>query len=192
MLDLVPAARALGALVADIPDARLEAPTPCPDYTVGDLLDHVHGLSIAFAAAARKEELDGLDGPSGDAARLPVGWREEIPSRLDDLADAWSDPTAWSGATQAGGIDLPADVAGLVALDELVVHGWDLARACGYALPGDPVLLEAVHDFVAGVGDDEASREGLFGPIVPVPHDAPLIDRIVGLAGRDPRWTPPR
>ncbi|QGG96423.1 TIGR03086 family metal-binding protein [Actinomarinicola tropica] len=192
MLDLRPAAQALGALVADIPEERLGAPTPCPDYSVGDLLDHVHGLSIAFTAAARKETLPGADGPSGDARRLPATWREDIPTRLEELAGAWRDPSAWTGATQAGGIDLPAKVAGLVALDELVVHGWDLARACGFAMAGDPLLLDAVHDFVAGVGDDPASRDGLFGPVVPVPVDAPLIDRIVGLAGRDPRWTPPR
>jgi hypothetical protein len=43
------------------------------------------------------------------------------------------------------------------------------------------------------VGDraDPADEpEGLFGPVVPVPADAPLFDRLLGQTGRDPRWTP--
>ena len=92
--------------------------------------------------------------------------------------------------TQAGGIELPGDQAGIVALDELVVHGWDVARASGQEYDCDPALLQVVHDFVAqfsGPGMEE-QRAGLFGPEVVVPDDAPLLDRVVGLAGRDPGW----
>lgn len=95
--------------------------------------------------------------------------------------------------TAAGGIDLPGDVAGLVTLDELVVHGWDLAVATGQAYEPDPEVLAAVHEFVlgfSGPGQEEA-REGLFGPEVPVPDDAPLLDRVIGLTGRDPSWSAP-
>ena len=93
--------------------------------------------------------------------------------------------------TQAGGIELPGEQAGIVALDELVLHGWDVARASGQPYEPDPALLEIVHDFVAqfsGPGMDE-QREGLFGPEVEVPADAPLLDRVLGLAGRDPGWS---
>ena len=51
--------------------------------------------------------------------------------RLDQLAEAWADPAAWEGLTEAGGLTMPAEVAGTVALDEVVLHGWDLARATG-------------------------------------------------------------
>jgi uncharacterized protein (TIGR03086 family) len=93
--------------------------------------------------------------------------------------------------TQAGGVELPGEVAGLVALDELVVHGWDIARASGQTYHCDRALLEAVHGFVAqfsGPGQ-EAAREGLFGPVVEVPEEAPLLDRVIGLTGRDPAWS---
>lgn len=98
--------------------------------------------------------------------------------------------------TQAGGVDLPGEIAGLVALDEIVVHGWDLARAAGLPSGVDDAAFRAVHAFLAPPPDaDDAAPadggpEGLFGPPVPVPDDAPLIDRIIGLAGRDPAWSP--
>jgi uncharacterized protein (TIGR03086 family) len=190
-LDLTPATQQLRSLVADIGDEQLTAPTPCPDYSLGDLLEHVGGLAQAFTAAAQKEggEL-GAQAPSGDASRLGANWRTRIPRDLAALADAWREPAAWAGMTQAGGLELPGEVAGLVALDEIVVHGWDIARATGQPFGVDPPLLEAVHSFVAPFSEPghEAEREGLFGPVVPVPQDAPLLDRVLGMAGRDPGW----
>ncbi|MDR7274320.1 TIGR03086 family metal-binding protein [Catenuloplanes atrovinosus] len=191
--DLRPAARELATLVATVPDDRLTLPTPCPGYSLGDLLAHVAGLALAFRAAADKA-LGPLTGaaPSGEAASLPAGWRTEIPRRLDALADAWAAPAAWEGMTEAGGVTLPGAVAGLVAADELVVHGWDVARALGRPFTAADSPLEAAYRFVLASAEPGAPRDGLFGPIVPVPDDAPLLDRVLGLAGRDPAWEPPR
>lgn len=192
-VDLEPAARRLAELVAGVPDDLLDAPTPCPGYTVGDLVEHVGGGSLAFRGAAVKDTGDATSqGPSGDASRLSDDWRTRIPRDLAALADAWRDPDAWTGMTKAGGVDLPGDVAGLVALDELVIHGWDVARATGQAYDCDAASLEAVLGFVSqfsGPGQEEA-RAGLFGPVVEVPDDAPLLDRVIGLTGRDPAWSP--
>jgi uncharacterized protein (TIGR03086 family) len=148
---------------------------------------------VAFTAAATKEAGDiASQGPSGDASRLGDDWRTRIPGSLTRLAQAWREPEAWTGVTRSGGLDMPGEVAGLVALDELVIHGWDVARASGQAYECDRPSLEAVHGFVAqfsGPGQ-EAQREGLFGPVVEVPEDAPLLDRVLGLSGRQPRWSP--
>jgi len=191
-IDLEPAARRLGALVRAVPDDALDGPTPCPDYRLGDLLEHVGGLAFAFRAAATKD-LTGVTGagPAGDASRLPPDWRERIPQDLVAMAEAWRDPEAWTGMTQAGGIDLPGEVAGLVALDELVVHGWDVARASGQPYDVEPAELEAVRGFVGPMADaSPEQRAGLFGPPVAVADDAPELDRLIGLTGRDPAWSP--
>jgi len=185
--DLTPAARRMAQFVDAVPDGFLGQPTPCEHYTVGDLLDHIAGAAVAFAAAASKEPLAG--GPAGDAANLGPDWRERIEGNLGILADAWSNPDAWTGMTCVGGVDLPGDVAGVVALDELIIHGWDLATATGQPAAYDGAELEAVHAMVQRFRS--SGIDGLFGPVVAVPSDAPLLDRIVGLAGRQPGWLPP-
>ncbi|AYY14853.1 TIGR03086 family protein [Actinobacteria bacterium YIM 96077] len=193
MLDLEPATRELAGLVQGIRDEQLDAPTPCSDMSVGDLLDHIDGLSLAFAAAASKTPPEnGSQGPSADASRLGDDWRTRIPERLAALASAWKDESAWTGMTQAGGVDMPAEIAGVVALDEVVVHGWDLAVASGQDFTCEPHLLQAVHEFVqSSVAENPEGSPGLFGAPVPVPPDAPLLDQLIGLTGRDPSWRPP-
>jgi uncharacterized protein (TIGR03086 family) len=191
MLDLGPAAWQMAALIGSTPDPMLAAPTPCPAYTLGDLIEHVGGLSMAFSAAATKAGLDDAGGtpPPGDASRLALDWRTSIPRAVNALAEAWRDPDAWDGMTKAGGVDLPGEIAGLVALDELVLHGWDIARSLGRPYNTDPTTLEAVHDFLAQFSPDDRSSDGPFGPPVPVGDDAPLLHRVVGLGGRDPGWS---
>ena len=174
-------------LVRNVPEDKLGGPTSCPDYTLGDLVEHVGGFSLAFTAAATKTPLEGEQGPGGDASRLEPDWRTSIPQRLEAMAEAWKDPEAWTGMTSAGGVDLPGEIGGLVALDELVVHGWDVAKASGQPYEASDDELGAVNGFVSQFGPD--GTDGLFGPRVPVPDDAPLLDRVIGLTGRDPNWS---
>src|SRR3954452_18242349 len=95
-VDFRPTTTALAALVRGVADDQLTGPTPCPAYSVADLLDHIGGLSVAFAAAARKEELPVAERTaSADGSRLADGWREVIAGRLTDLGEAWQDPAAY-------------------------------------------------------------------------------------------------
>lgn len=190
MIDLTPATDAVARVVADIREDQLDGPTPCEGTTVAGLLDHLDGLAQAFVGAARKAPLDAA--PSADAAHLDEQWREHIPGRLDALAQAWADPAAWTGMTAAGGVELPGEVAGLVAVDEVLVHGWDLVRATGQPFAVDDGLVEGALGFVrSAVAEQPAGSPGLFGPPVPVPAGAPALDRLLGLTGRDPSWAPP-
>ena len=104
---------------------------------------------MAFTAAARHEPVPGGDQPpEPDAARLDPAFRESIPAALTALADAWEDPAAWTGTTKVGGVDLPRQVAGLVVLDEVVVHGWDLAAALDRPYEPPPDAVEGALGFV--------------------------------------------
>ena len=188
MLDLEPATATMTSLVRGVRDDQLGWPTPCREATVGDLLDHVEQLSLGFrAAAAKAPAAGGRQRPS--ASRLGADWRTRIPRRLSDLADAWRDEAAWRGMTVAGGMDVPGELAGVIVLDEVLVHGWDIAVASGQPFACDPGLVAAAYEFVQSTAEaNPHGTPGLFGPPVPVPPDAPLLGLLLGLAGRDPAW----
>lgn len=188
--DFGPQTRIVARLAEGVRDEQLADPTPCPDYAVRNLLGHLAGLAVAFRDAARKDLGPTTDTPP-TAAVPDIGpdWRAALPKALDELADAWRDPAAWTGMTRAGGVDLPAAVTAAVAVDELVIHAWDLARATGQPYEPDPAALQASHTFLQASVDDNGN--GIFGPVIPTPPEAPLLDRAVGLSGRDPRWTRP-
>ena len=88
--------------------------------------------------------------------------------------------------TRAGGIDLPGEVAGSVALAEVVIHGWDVARATGLPYDSDPATTQACLAHLAQF--DTSGTDGMFGPAVPIADDAPGLDRVIALSGRDPAW----
>lgn len=202
VLDLDPPARRMATLVGGVTADQLQARTPCAAYTVGDLLDHIRGLTFAFTAAARESAgVDGSGDGSGDgaaaasgpgtvsAANLSPDWRRTLPRQLDELVAAWKDPAAWEGTAEAGGVTMPADIMGAVALNELVIHGWDLARSTGQPFDCDEPSTRASFALLSRSADGDG-KDGLFGSVVEVPADAPLLDRAIGLSGRDPAWMP--
>ncbi|MGW5388144.1 TIGR03086 family metal-binding protein [Nocardia sp. NPDC003963] len=186
--DLSAAAAALADTVAAIGDEQLDARTPA-DLPVRAILEHVGGLAEAFRAAATKEAAGKSAAPEFDSgATLAPDWRSRIPAQLKALAAAWQEPGAWQGETEAGGVTMPAGVTARVALDELVVHAWDLARATGQPVEVAEGDLEVLLQFLQDTPPE--GTPGLFGPVVPVGPGAPLLHRVLGLTGRDPFWIP--
>lgn len=194
IVDITETATRLSTLVEAVPDGALGSPTPCSEYSVGDLLDHVAGVTVAFGGAAVKSRGPSADlGPQGSAANLDSDWRVSVPARVAALARAWQDPDAWTGTTRLGGQDLPGEVAGIVTFGELTVHGWDLARATGIAFTPDEAGVTPLFELVrATMAEGGSPRGTAFGPPIPVPDDAPVFDRVLGLLGRDPNWAPRR
>lgn len=103
------------------------------------------------------------------------------------LAQAWRDPDAYEGETHAGPVTLSGRETGLVALNEVTVHAWDLARATGQAYDADPGAVEAATGFVRSV--DAPAGGGLFGPPIEASADAGDLDRLLGLTGRERSWS---
>ncbi|AGL14944.1 TIGR03086 family metal-binding protein [Actinoplanes sp. N902-109] len=190
-LDFDPPVRQIRNLLLGITDSHLTAPTPCPDWPVAALLDHLLGLSWAFTQAAQKRpDPTGTSGapPTPSAEHLHRHWRIRLPEMLDTLSTAWKEPAAWEGTAQVGGVTLPAAMHGSFAINELTMHGWDLARATGQEYAADPRILEHLIDFLGQLPRE--GTPGLFGPAVPTGGEAELLDQAVALAGRNPRWRP--
>jgi uncharacterized protein (TIGR03086 family) len=189
-LDFEPPVREIRDLLLGITDEHLRAPTPCPGWSVGALLHHLTGLSWAFTQAATTTDYPGADeSPQSPAAEdLTPHWRSRLPGLLEDLALAWKDPNAWQGTARAGGVTMPATAMGAVAINELVMHGWDLARATGQEFAADPRILEHLIEFLEQFPPE--GSPGLFGPARTPAPDADLLERALARAGRDPHWRP--
>ncbi|MFC9532326.1 TIGR03086 family metal-binding protein [Streptomyces sp. NPDC056975] len=189
MVDFGPQTRIVARLADGVREDQLDLPTPCPEYAVHHLLGHLLGLTVAFGDAGRKNLGPTTDtSPRAQRPDITDGWRDVLAKALDDLAEVWRDPAAWQGMTRAGGVDLPGAVAAMVALDELVVHAWDLAKATGQDYAPDEAALQAAHTFL--LQSAEGPRPDIFGPVIQVEDSATLLDRAVGLSGRDPGWKP--
>ena len=181
MFDLDPAANELSRLVSGVRDAQLDDPTPCSEWTVRNLLTHVHQFAAVFTSNARKEQTRPPEGLVDD-------WRVAIPAQLDALARAWSEEAAWRGRVSAGGVEMAAQDNAVVAVEELVVHGWDLARATGQDLRVDDARLDRVDAFLELFTEQLPAGEGPFGPAVDVPEPATRLERTLARTGRHPGW----
>jgi uncharacterized protein (TIGR03086 family) len=194
MTDLDPTTEQLCSLIEHLPDQDLSRPTPCTEYSVGDLLDHLAGVTVAFGGAAVKATgASSTMGPWGDAAHLEPDWPISLPQRLRDLATAWRSPGAWTGTARVAGQEQPADVTAIILLGELVVHGWDLSRGAGLPFAVDAAGLVPLHDLIRetfGPDADPAARGPAFQPAVSVSGDASMLDQTLGMLGRDPAWHP--
>ena len=188
--DFAPQAAEVARVVAGVRDDQLTNPTPCAGTSVAALLDHLVGLTLAFRKAAEKMPQSG--GPRADVDDLPPDWRTRLPQQLDGLVAAWQQPSAWEGSTEIAGMTMPGARAGTAGLNEVLIHGWDLAVATGQGYRPDPATTHACFEFgIAFARDAPEARDQMYGPVVPVPEDAPLFDRLLGQAGRDPGWVPP-
>lgn len=186
--DLAPQAAEVARIVAGVRDDQLTGPTPCADLPVAAVLHHLSTLAVAFRGAAERQPQG--PGPMPDADQLPPDWRQRLPEQLEALAAAWRQPTAWEGSTEIAGMTMPGPTIAVVALNEVVVHGWDVAVATGQEYRADDASAQACLDFAMQIAADAPEmRNAMYGPAVPVRDDAPLLDRLIGQTGRDPRWS---
>ncbi|WP_446217828.1 TIGR03086 family metal-binding protein [Micromonospora sp. IBHARD004] len=171
------------AVVRGISDDQLSRPTPCPDYAVRDLLNHLYDVVVNFQALARRREVDW----SAKTDHLTEGWRDRFAAETGRLIEAWADPAALEGVSP--GMGLPQETVGEMALTDLTVHAWDLARATGQRLDVEPEVLAALHGFMDRMGDTGQQMGAFAEPRPTTPHATPL-DRLLARTGRNPTWHP--
>jgi uncharacterized protein (TIGR03086 family) len=186
VIDLKPACQCLVEMLAGVTTDQLTNASPCPEYTVGDLVDHVDQTARLFAAVAHQDGVgEGGTDTGPVVVHLGPEWRERVGRHVHALGRAWDDPAAWAGSTNLAGLELSNQLWGKIALTEVVVHGWDIATATDQPFDLPESTLEACLDHVA-IFVPNAPVPELWGPPVEVAPGASLLDRIVAITGRAP------
>lgn len=173
-------------VVRHVEPVQLDAPTPCTEWDVRRLIQHLLFWGPSLEGAGRKVAVPPPAEAESDLELVRDDWAGRLVGQLERITAAWSVPGAWQGTTRMGGpTELPAAMIGGMVLGEIVVHGWDLAHATGQHPTWDTDVLEYVHRELETTA--EMGREmGIYGPEVGVPVDAPLLHRVLGLTGREP------
>ena len=170
-----------GVLVEIGPDHH-ELSTPCTEWNVHELANHLIG-GVHFIASA----VAGDEPPAGDppdfAASQDVA--KEFRIAADRSLAVWRSDGALDGMVNLGPIELPAQaVLGINQVD-ILTHSWDLCVALGVDRSIDPALAEAVFAVAQMITSDEL-RGDRFAPAVPIADDAPAHDRLAAFLGRQP------
>ena len=165
------AADSFEATLAQVGDDQWAAPTGCGEWTVRDLVDHAlfWQCNLAGMVGAQVTPEDGWD----TIKAAIVGGLE--------------DPSALDGAIEAGPMTgMPKHQGMGLATADVLVHGWDLARAIGADDTLPAAAVEAVHMGLAQAPAEMIRGPEVFGPIVEVPADASAQDKLIGFVGRQP------
>jgi uncharacterized protein (TIGR03086 family) len=175
--------------VAAVSPAQLDDPTPCTDFDVRALVGHLLAVfrrvtSIASGAPAIGHAPLVTDVPDD-------GWAEAAGAAIRDMESAWADPAVLGlEMTLPFGV-LPGAAALAMYTGEISTHTWDLAVSTGQSPSWDEHVLSGALAAVHRKLPAERGPGIPFAAPVPVPDDAPLIDRLVAWQGRDPAWRPP-
>ena len=166
---------------------QLTAPTPCREWLVRDLINHIVGATQFFADLAEQgsspEDEEWPNYADGDftaafgqqARRALAGF--SAPGAMDRIMALPIGPAPGSRCIQ-------------VATGEIFVHGWDLAQATGQAMPPDEGVADALlsSEWMALCAEVRNGDPPVFAPEIDVPSEAPAAARLAGFLGRDPNW----
>ena len=168
------------SLVDRIQTMQMNDPTPCEEFTVHDILNHMMVLGGTFAYAFRGEDAPEISAPG------VYGWvpSKEFREVMDDLLEAIQSPGAMDRTIESpvGSMD-GETFARLLAFDGLV-HSWDLATATGQRLALPDEVIEAVSAFASAALTDDMQDGDTFKQATDAGPSAGAIDRVAAFSGR--------
>jgi uncharacterized protein (TIGR03086 family) len=157
----------------------LSAQTPCEEWKVRDVLEHVLGNIEVFTGVAR----DGKQfAPPEERQRLDGDPAATLRTAADENLEAWRGSDA---------VDTPTGMIPGVSLFDInladtVLHTWDIAKGTGRDPGVDPDVVDVVLTKMEGEWHQIGHQMGAFGPPCEAAPDAPPYDRLVALTGRQP------
>jgi uncharacterized protein (TIGR03086 family) len=179
--ELVATAIAASAeVVRGVRPDQLSAPTPCDDWEVRALVNHLLQVAHAVELAGRGQP---IGGEVWQSERIGGDWAGSLERALGAWAGSPGD-----GPVDFGGGPMPRPYVATMLASDLIIHGWDLARATGQELHCPEDAARLTHAFIAETAEQGRSMK-LYAEPVAVPDNASLMDQALALSGRDPRWT---
>jgi len=174
-----------GAIISQVRPDQASLPTPCTAWDVGGLIDHLLHDLLQFTARASGEARH-----RQEARSIGDDWNGAYREAADGLLAAWQADGALDHTVELPFGEVPAAWILGQHIADVVVHGWDIAKATGQSTDLDPELGQFSLDWARESlkpefrGDEESGRQ--FGREVPVAANAALYDRLAGFFGRDP------
>lgn len=175
-------------LVATVRDDQWAAPTPCTEWNVRDLVNHLVAGNGLFAGILTGlitvSDAQGLRG-SDQLGDRPVDAYRDVAGAV---VAAFARPGALERTVTVAFGTVPGVVAAHLRLTEALVHGWDLAQATGRTVSFPDDVVEQELEFTRGALGRVAADRSPFAPSRPVDDDAPAIDRLAACLGREVTW----
>lgn len=157
-----------------------EQSTPCKEWTVHDVLDHVcqggHHIAGGLQGQAPPEE-----SPDYLAQGPAAGWSDTYAT-----LQAAATPEILAATHQMPFGEVPGEAALSVIVADHLVHAWDVATATGQSIEIDAPLAQWALQTWQMVVPAEGRSGPNFADVVPVPDDAPTVDRLIAYTGRQP------
>jgi uncharacterized protein (TIGR03086 family) len=186
--ELADAAGATAVVVDNVTPAELSGRTPCDEWDVRALLNHVILWSSYSLERRAQGESVAPELMERDFAAAP-DFAADYRAQLDRALAAWADPGVWDREFDMMGAKTPAANVGALIIAELVLHGWDLAAATGQDYAVSDRAAEAALGAVEANAEIFRQYKGFADPVAAA-AGAPVLDRVLALSGRDPAWTP--
>src|ERR1700759_1341454 len=168
--EMASAAAEDGRVVAGAEGHELTAGTPCTDWNLHALLNHTI-LWTAYSAERRARDEPLPDGLTDTDFVAEPGYAQAYAAQLDKAVAAWSDPGAWTRELNMMGLPTPSAGVGALLRAEMVLHGWDIARATGQDFHCDGPVLAAAAQAVDDNAELFRQYQG-FADAVPPPPGA--------------------
>jgi len=175
------------ALTAAVRPEQLDQPTPCPEYDVRALLSHITG-GLTRAALVGEGDPGALARPAMASGVPDDAWPTAYRAAADRAIAAWADDTKLDTLFEVPWGKVPGRFVIAGYIQEILAHGWDLAKATGQPTEGDPEL--ALYSLATAKRilppDIRGAEDVPFGPVVGVPPDAAPYAQLAAWLGRHP------
>lgn len=159
-----------------------QLPTPCPEFRVEDLVNHMVGWLQVFDADCNSRSFDG----NANEYHCKIHPATEFNTAATSLLAGWK-KFGFDRKVRMMGNELPAESVFNMTVMEYLTHGWDLAVATGQRIPyTEQEAKEILTRAVATLPGEYRGENKPFADIVEVAATAPAMDRMVGFMGRQP------